>query len=109
MSFPGAFAATVPPEKIRDYLLDLDHPVGRSKAVWFLSLGYAADRWSELADDLKRVAAADANFDVRPSPFGTKYLARGTIGRPGFRPGTVLTVWMSTDGGPPRFITAHPD
>ena len=108
MAFPSAFAAVVSEEKICDYLLNLDHPVGGNKVVWFRSLGYVATQWQKLADDLKRVAAADSEYETKQSPFGTKYEARGTIGQPGFRPGAVVTVWIATEDAPPRLITAYP-
>ena len=40
MAIPNADAALIPPEKLRDYLLDEQHPIGGSKAKWFRSLGY---------------------------------------------------------------------
>ncbi len=44
MPIPNVTEATVAPEKVRDYLLNPEHPDGGSKAVWFQSLGYARDR-----------------------------------------------------------------
>ena len=35
MSFPDAEHVVIAEEKIRDYLLNLSHPVGGPKAVWF--------------------------------------------------------------------------
>jgi hypothetical protein len=40
MPMPNADYAYVPPEKLTDYLLNEQHPVGGSKANWFCSLGY---------------------------------------------------------------------
>jgi hypothetical protein len=37
-------------------LLNLEHPDGGAKAVWFHSLGYARDQWQLLADDLLAIA-----------------------------------------------------
>jgi len=52
MPIPDAERAIAADEKVRDYLLNLEHPDGGSKAVWFHSLGYARDEWQLLADDL---------------------------------------------------------
>lgn len=42
-----ATEATVATEKVRDYLLNPEHPDGGCKAAWFQALGYAGDRWLE--------------------------------------------------------------
>ena len=109
MSIPNADQAIVTPEKVRDYLLNLEHPDGGSKAVWFHSLGYARDRWQELVDDLLAIARGCPEFDTETTRFGIKYKAAGEIGRPNHRPGNVLTVWIVEDDDPPRLVTAYPD
>jgi hypothetical protein len=38
MPIPNATEATVATEKVRDYLLNPEHPDGGSKAAWFQSL-----------------------------------------------------------------------
>ncbi len=109
MPIPDAKRAIVTDEKVRDYLLNLDHADGGSKAVWFYSLGYSRDDWSLLAKDLLAVATACQFFDSENSLFGVKYKASGLVGRPDYRPGQVLTVWIVEDDGPPRLVTAYPD
>ncbi|MHB8898707.1 MAG: DUF6883 domain-containing protein [Thermoguttaceae bacterium] len=37
MAIPNAEQAVVTAEKVRDYLLNLEHPDGGSKAAWFRS------------------------------------------------------------------------
>ncbi len=49
MPVPKATEANVATEKVRDYLLNPEHPDGGSKAAWFRSLGYARDHWQESA------------------------------------------------------------
>jgi hypothetical protein len=109
MPIPDAERATAAPEKIRDYLLNLDHPDGGSKAVWFHSLGYIRDEWHLLAEDLLAIAHDCRTFDTETTPFGVKYKAAGLVGRPNHRPGLVLTVWIVEDGDPPRLVTAYPE
>ena len=77
MTFLGAGSSHVPPEKVRGCLLDLTHPVGGDKAVWFESVGYRQEEWERLADDLRELAATTEDFDAKPSPHGVKYIARG--------------------------------
>jgi hypothetical protein len=45
---PGAETAVAAEAKFRDYLLNLDHPIGGAKARYFLSLGWDSTRWEEL-------------------------------------------------------------
>ncbi|MFM7513170.1 MAG: DUF4926 domain-containing protein [Cyanobium sp.] len=49
---PHADHALVEEAKICDYLLSATHPVGRYKARVFRSLGYTAESWTRLRDDL---------------------------------------------------------
>lgn len=109
MPIPDADRAVAAAEKVRDYLLNLDHPDGGSKGVWFHCLGYTWDAWQLLADDLLAIARDCEKFDTEPTPFGIKYKASGRICRPDHRPGAVLTVWIVEDDDPPRLVTAYPD
>jgi hypothetical protein len=42
---PGADHAVVEGGKVRDYLLSPEHPIGRFKALFFNTLGYARNQW----------------------------------------------------------------
>ena len=48
-------------------------------------------------------------FDTETTGFGVKYKALGTVGRPEYRPGIVVTVWIVEDDDPPRLVTAYPE
>ena len=109
MPIPAASQAVVEDSKVRDYLLNLGHPDGGSKAAWFHSLGYNRDDWQYLAMDLLAVAHDGKDFDIENTKFGVKYKVRGSVGRPNFRPGIVLTVWIVEDDDPPRLVTAYPE
>lgn len=109
MPIPDAEQAVVTAEKVRDYLLNLEHPDGGSKAVWFHSFGYTRDECQVLADDLMAIARDCDKFDTETTQFGIKYKAAGSVGRPNYRPGRVLTVWIVEDDDPPRLVTAYPD
>ena len=109
MPIPDAERAVIATQKVRDYLLNLEHPDGGSKAVWFYSLGYSRDEWKVLADDLLAIARNCADFDIETTQYGIKYQATGPVGRPSRRPGEVLTVWIVEDDDPPRLVTAFPD
>ena len=109
MPIPDADRAVVDDAKVRDYLLNLAHPDGGSKAIWFHSLGYHSDEWQNLAADLLAIARNCPTFDTETTRFGVKYKALGTVGRYEHRPGIVLTVWTVEDDDPPRLVTAYPE
>jgi hypothetical protein len=73
MPFPDAERAVVTEEKVHDYLLNPNHPVGGPKAAWFASIGYSIDNWQDLVDDLLMLARSVEDFVAKPSPFGVKY------------------------------------
>ena len=108
MPFPDADHAIVAEEKVRDYLLNPNHPIGGPKATWFASLGYTIDNWQDLVNDLSQLARTVDDFVAKPSPFGVKYEVPGEIGRPGHRPAAILTVWIVEENTVPRLITAYP-
>ena len=109
MPIPDAERAVVTADKVRDYLLNLEHPDGGSKAVWFHSLGYTRDERQVLADDLMDIARDCDEFDSETTQFGVKHNAAGSVGRLNHRPGKVLTVWIVEDDDPPQLVTAYPD
>jgi hypothetical protein len=110
MKLPNAEHAVIEPAKVRDYLLSSSHPVGRFKAPFFASLGYASASWDRLDEDLRLLAASgDAEFG-RDSPYGRKYEIRGNLSGPSGKSAGVLTVWIILDGEDvPRFVTALPE
>lgn len=107
---PNVAQCIVEPTKMRDYLLSMAHPVGRFKAVVFVALGYSAENWQVLADDLLVLARTETAREGQPSPFGQKYEVSGKLTGPNGRSATVTTVWMlKPDESSPRFITAFPE
>jgi hypothetical protein len=70
MPIPNSDQAIAAPEKVRDYLLNLAHPDGGSKAVWFHSLGYTRDQWQLLVSDLLAIARGCNEFDTETTRFG---------------------------------------
>ena len=108
MPIPKATEAVAKIEKVRDYLLNLDHPEGKSKAALFESLGYTRSRWSRLANDISTIARSAPEYSVESTAFGVKYIASGVIGLDHERTGIVLTVWIIEGDRPPRLVTAYP-
>ena len=108
MPIPNAEHAVITEEKIRDYLLNASHPVGGPKAIWFAAIGYSTENWQDLANDLLQVARISEDFTAKSSPFGVKYEVSGVLGRPGFQPALVRSVWIVEENDWPRLVTAYP-
>ena len=106
---PAAQRANIDPAKVRDYLLSAVHPVGRFKAVVFEALGYKAEEWERLRDDLLALARTTEVVPGQSSAFGQKYEVSGSLKGPNGREAKFTCVWLvPADDGPPRFITAFP-
>ena len=82
MPIPDAESAFVPPMKLSGYLLDPTHPVGGTKARWFLCLGYETEDPERLATDLLRVVRESSDFEKEVTRFGVKYVVRGRLETP---------------------------
>jgi hypothetical protein len=110
MKLPNAHLATVPEQKIRQYLLNPAHPAGGSKASFFLKFGFAAADWQRLAEALLTHARDnDLVVDGEETRHGTRYVVDGPLTAPD---GSVLNVrsawYIDAKGQAPRFVTAHP-
>ena len=109
MLLPNAHLTRIEGEKITDYLLSSDNPQGRAKAWFFLSFGFSATRWEELAEALRRHAVSHAVARVLETTYGPRYHVDGEIETPDGRNPSVRTVWQVDLGSNrPRFITAYP-
>ncbi len=109
MKFTELKGGRVAPEKVRDYLLSREHPVGRFKAAFFRSLGYAQDQWNILAGDLETHAAEGDVGEGVTGPYGTKYEVRGTLRGPSGAEANVSAVWIVRRGeSVPRSVTVYP-
>ena len=109
MELPNAAAATIAPEKLREYLLSPSHPIGRYKAALFRLYGYGQDRWEVLENDIRSILTNSADV-LESTEYGTKYVVRGSIIGPSGRTLAIVTVWIiliSEDT--PRFVTAYPE
>jgi hypothetical protein len=100
--------AVLDPRKLRDYLLDLEHPVGRSKANYLARVGFSRTRWRTLERELRRLIAREPAWAMPPGLYGQEFVVRGTIRGPWRREARLVTVWISADQGAPRLVTAHP-
>lgn len=110
MAVPNAENAVVYESKVRDYLLNLSHPVGSSKARWFFSIGYTSADVARLIGDLTRIAQESNDFVEEQTEFGLKYIVNGIINSPNGILAKITTVWIvEPSKNEVRFVTAFPD
>lgn len=100
----------IPSDKIVKYLLNPDHPVGASKARFFLSFGFSSERVSEFADALFASAMEASVRLPQAAPEGLRRVACiAPISTPSGRSPWIRTVWQVDADGTGRLVTAHPD
>jgi len=109
MKLPNANKATVEREKIADYLLNLSHRFGASKARFFLKFGFSLDKWEILAGALLIHGQTNEVKRVHETSFGPRYEVEGTLRAADGRSPRLRTVWQWDRGAvAPRLITAYP-
>jgi len=109
MRIPGADRAIISREKIVKYLLNLDHPDGRSKAAVLVHAGFSADRPEELEHALRTQHLSLTARKGKPSAFGEKQEIVGPLTGPAGRV-MVRSIWIIRPGeSVPRLITLIPE
>jgi len=96
-------------QKILDYLLASDHPVGGGKAAYFVAVGYARGSWRRLQADLISIGQAGTLVSSVETPFGIKAVIDGTAESPGGKRIALRTVWIrDRPDSVLRLVTAYP-
>lgn len=106
---PNADRATIDSAKLLDYVRSATHPVGRFKARFFAALGFASNRWEELANALRiQHLTQDAEVGIL-TVHVQKYTIRAILLGPSGQSAIIVSVWFISAGGDvPRFVTAYP-
>lgn len=109
MKLPTAELAEVPGRKVTQYLLNPAHPVGGSKAAFFLRFGFTAANWQQLAEALRQLARENEVAETEQTRHGRRYVVDGRLAAPNGSSLNIRTAWfIDAAGGAPRFVTAHP-
>jgi chromatin segregation and condensation protein Rec8/ScpA/Scc1 (kleisin family) len=109
MKLPHGDRGQVSEQKLRDYLLSLSHPVGRSKARFFRALGFDASQLDHFRSALLNLARHEEVETVEATPYGTKYIVTGPLQTPTGLSPLVRTVWIVEEGNSaPQLVTAYP-
>ena len=105
---PNAENAYVEDRKITHYLLDLQHPKGGAKAVFFMRFGFTIENWRILADALCQHGASQPVTETVPADVSVQYVIEGELTTPDGRNPSIRSVWQVSGEDAPRFITAYP-
>ena len=109
MKLPFGAKAHIPASKLGGYLLSHTHPTGRSKAVFFRSLGFDDTNVSDLEQGLLMIGRSEDVVTTIASSYGIKYVIDGYLMSPRGTLARVRTVWIIESGEEqPRFVTAYP-
>lgn len=109
MKLPGIESACITEAKLSGYLLSLEHPSGRDKARFFISLGFHPRSPDVLRLALLQHAASHAVSSVQRTLFGTKYVVDGDIRGPAGDAARIRSIWFVEPGDVrPRLVTAYP-
>lgn len=100
----------IDPRKLREYALSPTHSVGRFKAAFFMRLGFTAETWESLDQELRRLAVQEEAEPSEDTVFGRKYVVRGRITSPTGESADILSVWIVLHGEEvARFVTIYPE
>jgi hypothetical protein len=108
MRLPRGDLAQINRSKVSQYLLNLRHPHGRHKAVFFASFGFAASDPDSLVLALLRHAAEQNLSRVLETEYGPRYIVECSIRSPDGRDPCIRSVWQDNAAGIPELITAYP-
>ena len=110
MKLPNAEHAIITPEKLRDYLLNLDHADGKSKAKLLHSMGYVAEQWKQLEQDFREQVLTEDASETEQNDYGTQYVIVSDLTGPNARSITFRSIWQIDVGKEyPRLITMYPE
>jgi hypothetical protein len=109
---PNCSKAMVAINKIEGYLLNLDHPEGRSKAIFFRKFGYSSLNTYEFIQALLDLACAGRVVKIEDKlPFGTRFTIEGNLKTPDGRNPKIRIGWffdIHDNEKVPRLITVFP-
>lgn len=94
MKLPNREFAVIEPEKLTDYLLNLNHRRGGTKARLLTRFGYSATDWQRLESDIRQYHLSTDIETVRETPYGARYQIFAALQTPTNESLLVRTVWQ---------------
>lgn len=109
MTLPDHERAIIEESKLRDYLLNLDHPDGSSKAVFFRSCGFNEFDHPLMEQAIKDAIVGEPVIESEKTRHGMIHVVEGDLQTPQRGSVKIRTVWIrANDTMPPRLVTAYP-
>ena len=109
MMLPGADQAIIENRKLRDYLLNAEHPDNGGKAAFFAGWGFSGDDLSPLVFAIQEMVQGNPVAKAVQSNWGMKYVVDGTLASPKGVTPSVRTIWIVEPGTTaPRLVSAYP-
>ena len=94
MYIPDSDKATIASEKILGYLLNISHPYGINKALFFIRFGFSQSNWKELEEALLIHCQQNKINEIKETEFGLKYIIRGALKTPDRRNPMLISIWF---------------
>ncbi len=109
MKLPNPEKAVIPERKLTHYLLDLGHPLGRGKAIFFRRQGFTIEGWIKFADALRDHARSATVVDFQETAYGKRYVLEGVLATPKGSVPSIRSIWIIPQGETRLFlISAYP-
>jgi hypothetical protein len=110
MKLPNAENAVIAEDKLVAYLLNVNHRRGGGKAKLLNSLGYEAEQWKQLAEDLCQQHLMADVVEQRDTEWGWRYDIVAPLTGPSGDTVMFRSVWQIDLGSDcPRLITMYPE
>jgi hypothetical protein len=110
MKGPHADQAVIAQDKLCNYLLNVTHRRGGSKAKLLVAMGYQPDDWQRLESDLHTQHLTAEVDRVADTDYGPRYEIVAPLVGPAGRPVTFRSIWQIDIGTQaPRLITMYPE
>ena len=95
-------------QKIRNYLLNINHSVGGSKAKFFLGKGFSEAEWKVFAGAIELHPIDNPIQDEEPTGYGLRVRIVCKLKTPDGSDPCIRTIWMVEGTQAPRLVTAYP-
>jgi len=95
--------------KIIEYLLNISHPEGSSKALFLIRHGFNTERPEVLKATLLIHLEENSPVNVKKTKFGAKYILSGKVKAPDGNELMLRSIWMKpSKENILKFVTAYP-
>lgn len=107
MNFKEPSNIIIERRKIVDYLLNISHPDGFSKARLFIQYGFHPERWEDFAKSIiAHAQIAEVVFQLE-TPFGKKIILQGNLETPSKKKLMIKSIWILALESP-ILVTLYP-